>query len=197
MKRLPIRTRAIATAVAAALAASAAGAAFASTQEHESAAEVAAVVSAKVTLAQAIAAAEKATGGHALKIAPEKQGADFVYKVKTATADKVVTAFVSAADAKVIRTQERGAISRLLDREDRDEIARLVAAPTTLASAVAAAERDSGGKAVEAEAEHENGKVGFEVEVAKGSDVTKVHVDADSGKVTPMTAAEHDDDDED
>ena len=74
--------------------------------------------------------------------------------------------------------------------EGAQELAAVVNAKTTLAQAIAAAEQQTGGKAIDAGLEHENGATAFAIEVAKDNTVQKVHVDIQSGKVLKVAAAD-------
>ena len=73
---------------------------------------------------------------------------------------------------------------------DKDDIATFAGAKITLSEAVAAAERQTGAKAIEAGVENKNGAVAFEVKVANGNSVQNVIVDAQSGRVLQVGAAE-------
>ena len=75
---------------------------------------------------------------------------------------------------------------------DAAELARLPAGHVTLAAAIAAAERQTGGQAIDAAYGNENGTMLVEVEVAKGNAVHTVKLDAASGKVVKVTAADQD-----
>ncbi len=189
--------RTVTAAVVAALAIGVAGTASAEPGEHENRADSAAVLLAKVPLEQAVAAAEQSTGGRALSIEMQRGRNGELYKVKTAAGDNLATVYVSPSDGKVVRTEQRGPIARLLDHEDRNEIARIAAAPTTLGAAIATAQQQTGGKAVEAAVENENGTIGFEIEVAKDGAFTKVFVDPATGQATKQAAAEDNEDHED
>ena len=61
----------------------------------------------------------------------------------------------------------------------------------TLADAIALAERQTGGKAVEATLEQEHGTVSFEVEIMKDRAFQKVTIDARTGQVV-SAKADHD-----
>ena len=61
----------------------------------------------------------------------------------------------------------------------------------TLADAIALAERQTGGKAVEATLEQEHGNVSFQVEIMKDRAFQKVTIDARTGQVV-STKADHD-----
>src|ERR1700704_6552537 len=77
--------------------------------------------------------------------------------------------------------------------ESAQELAALVNAKTTLAQAIAAAEQQTGGKAIDAGIENENGAMAFAVEVAKDNTIQKVLVDLQTGKVLKVVAADNDD----
>jgi len=66
----------------------------------------------------------------------------------------------------------------------------------TLADAIALAERQTGGKAVEATLEQEHGTVSFEVEIMKDRAFRKVTIDATTGQVV-ASKADHRDQEED
>ena len=68
-------------------------------------------------------------------------------------------------------------------KEDKAEIATLSNAKIPLAQAIAIAEQQSGGKAIDAGLEDENGKLVFEVQVAKADSVHTVLVDAAAGTI--------------
>lgn len=167
------------------------GAAFAATGESENNREIAAVLGAKTSLAQAIAAAEQRTGGHAMKIDVEKESGTYLYEVKTVSKNKVADVFIDPVSGQVVRTDNAGLIARLFDRDDQDELGKLAASPTTLVAAIAIAEQHIGGKAIEASVDHEHGAVRFEVAVAKDDTAHKVKIDGASGKILKVAPAEH------
>jgi uncharacterized membrane protein YkoI len=76
------------------------------------------------------------------------------------------------------------------DNEGAQELAAVVNAKTSLGQAIAAAEQQSGGKAIDAGLENENGTMTFAVEVAKDNTVQKVLVDLQTGKVLKVLAAD-------
>ncbi len=190
------RSKILPATMAAAIAVGATGMAFASSGENEHSREIAAVLGAKTSIAQAIAAAERQSGGLAMEVDVEKENGAFVYEVKTVSKDKIAEVLVDPASGKVLRTGDEGLIAGILDREDQDEIAKLAASSTTLAAAIATAERQTGGKAIEASFDGEDGATLFKVEVAKDNAVHKVRIDGATGKVSKVTVAEHEDDDD-
>ena len=70
------------------------------------------------------------------------------------------------------------------------ERAAALSAKTSIAQAIAAAEQETGGKAIDAGLENQNGTVSYEVEIAKGDKVEKVFVDLQTGKVLKVAAAD-------
>ena len=66
----------------------------------------------------------------------------------------------------------------------------------TLADAIALAERQTGGKAVEATLEQEHGTVSFEVEIMKDRAFRKVTIDARTGQVVSSNADREEEDGE-
>jgi uncharacterized membrane protein YkoI len=75
--------------------------------------------------------------------------------------------------------------------DEAQEIAAVLNAKTSLADAIAAAERHTGAKAIETGIENENGAIAYEVKVAKGNTVQDVLVDLNTGKVLTVKAADN------
>jgi uncharacterized membrane protein YkoI len=173
------------------------GAAFAATGENENGQEAAAVLGAKTSVGQAIAAAERQTGGRAMKIGVEKEKGAYLYEVKTVSKEQVAVVFVDPASGQVVRTENEGLIARIFDLEDEDGFSELADPSTTLAAATATAEQHIGGKAIEASFDDEDGTLLFEVEVAEDDTVQKVTIDSANGEVLKVATAEvggHDED---
>jgi uncharacterized membrane protein YkoI len=83
---------------------------------------------------------------------------------------------------------------------EQNETAAVLAAKISLTQAIAEAERQAGGKAVQAGVENQNGSIAYDVEVASGTTVQKVLVDPTTGKVlkiAPHTADTEKDGDND
>jgi uncharacterized membrane protein YkoI len=74
------------------------------------------------------------------------------------------------------------------EHEGGQEIASVLNAKTSLAQAIATAEQQSGGKAIDAGLENENGPMAFAVEVAKDNTIQKVLIDLQTGKVLKVVA---------
>jgi len=131
-------------------------------------------LSPQTSLAQAVRAAEQQTGGRARKAEMERNPGTYVYEIKTVSKEKSVKVFVDPASGSVVRTVTPGVISSLshvFDRKDQLKeqaaLARLEASPMSLVSAIESAERESGGRAVEAALASLYGSTLFEVKVVK------------------------------
>ncbi|SMF77735.1 Peptidase propeptide and YPEB domain-containing protein [Tistlia consotensis] len=79
---------------------------------------------------------------------------------------------------------------------DRQEIQTILSAKTSLSQAVAAAERQTGGKAMEAALEPHAGGSAYAVTIAEADGARLVLVSPDSGKVLAVTAAKSGGDEE-
>jgi uncharacterized membrane protein YkoI len=97
-----------------------------------------------------------------------------------------VIALGGAASVAYAAKHERGG-----EHEGAQEIAAILNAKTSLVQAIAAAEQQTGGKAIDAGIENENGVTAFAVEVAKDNSVQKVLVDLQTGKVLKVVAADN------
>jgi uncharacterized membrane protein YkoI len=156
------------------------------------------------SLAQAIRVAEQETGGRARKAEMERERGVAAYEVKTVAKDKSAKVLVDPASGKVMRVAGRGffdTIANIFDgedaREDQAALAQLEASPMTLAAAIAAAERETGGRAVKASLKNQYGQTLFEVGVVKDLIPHKVVVDPVSGKVAAVAQRKGKDKDDD
>ena len=166
------------------------GTAFAMENEDGNSQEVAAALAAKISLTQAITSAEQQTGERAFRIGLEEHDGTYAYKIKViSTDDNVFEVSVDPASGKVLRTEAEGLISRVFDGEDRTVAAKLKDAQTTLGGAIAAAEQQAGGKAIEAGYESENGRMQFQVSIAKDHTVSDVKIDGATAKIIRIEAA--------
>lgn len=101
------------------------------------------------------------------------------------------TKMLPAAMAAAIAVGAGGAaFAATHDREDAKDIAAVLNAKTSLAEAIATAEQQVGGKAIDAGLEREGGPMRFEVEVAKDKTVQRVLVDPQTGKVVKVMPAD-------
>src|SRR5258705_12131094 len=126
----------------------------------------------KVSVANAIAAANKHTGGKVTEASFAMRNGKPIYKVKTYQDSNAWEGTVDAQTGQVIGNGKSTPESKL-DAEDKAELAGLQIAKVTLAQAVSAAEARNGGKAMAAGIEQAKGKVVFEVSVVKDGSVRK------------------------
>lgn len=151
--------------------------------EHENKAELNEFNSAKVSMLDAISAAEKEANGKAYSVSFESRNGKPDYKVKTYQNNGIWLGMVDATSGQVSGTGKTIQQGRL-DKEDRVEVKGIQNAQKTLTDAVKAAEQHASGKAIDAALTDTKGKLAYEVEVVKNSAVQKVMVDPSSGKVT-------------
>jgi uncharacterized membrane protein YkoI len=93
-----------------------------------------------------------------------------------------VLLFSTAAGIAQARDHEHGG-------QNAEERAAILSAKTSLAQAIATAEQETGGKAIDAGIENEDGNTAFEVKIVKGDAVQKVLIDPQTGKVMKVAAA--------
>jgi uncharacterized membrane protein YkoI len=145
---------------------------------------------AQSSLVQAIRVAEQQTGGRARKAEMEREQGVDAFEIKTVARDTSATVIVDMASGKVLRIEGPGFLGSLFEREDQREdqadLARLEASPMKLVDAIAAAESETGGRAVTASMKSQYGQTLFEVGVVKDLIPNKVMVDPASGKVVAV-----------
>ena len=121
-----------------------------------------------------------------------------VYEIKTVAKDKSATVLVDLNSGKVVRVEGAGFLSGVFDREDRREdqaeLTRLEGVSMTLVDAIDAAERETGGRAIEGSLRSQYGQTLFQVRVVKDLVPQKVMIDPASGKVVTVAPREHNDD---
>ena len=126
-----------------------------------------------------------------------------VYEVKTISKDGSAKVLVDPASGNVLRVDTPGfvsSIANVFDRDDRRKdqaaFARLEASGMTLAGAIDAAQKETGGRAVNAAVKSRYGSTVFEVTVLKDWTTRKVLVDPATAKVVtlPLPGPRKDDD---
>lgn len=116
---------------------------------------------------------------------------------KSAYIPLVVAAGLAAAGIGTAVAQNNATPAAQTEQTDAMELAALDAAKISLPEAIAAAEKNGAGKAVDAGFENEDGKAGYEVEVLGANGSQTLFVDAQTGAVTQVAADEQQDDDSD
>jgi len=145
------------------------------------------------SLAQAVRAAERQTGGRARKAEMERERGIDVYEVKTISKDGSAKVLVDPASGNVLRVDTPGFVSSIANVFDRDDqrkdqaaFARLEASSMTLAAAIDAAQKESGGRAVRAALTSRYDATLFEVRVVKDWTTQNVLVDPATAKVVTV-----------
>ena len=100
------------------------------------------------------------------------------------------------AVATIVALGGAAGIAQAGDKLDAAEMAKLAAAKTSLSQAIAIAEKETGGKAIDADFDNEDGTLSLEIEVLKDNAVSKVIIDADTGKVLKVAAVADSEDEE-
>jgi len=150
--------------------------------EQPTKAQIEAFDRAKLPIAAAIAAAGKHNGGKVIEATFATRQGKPIYKVRTYQNNSIWEGTIDGESGTVIgagRTLQEAQ----LDKEDKAELAGLPKFTITLTQAVAAAEKDSGGKAIGAGVEEAKGQIVVEVFTVKQGALQKVVVDPRSGKV--------------
>lgn len=159
------------------------GCAVTATQAADAAREDATLSNAKVSLNDAIGIAEKQGSGQAVMADyMPKKGTEGHYNVKVLSSDgsKLTEYRVSTATGKVTKASNEP-FEKMFTRLKPDALA---SAPTSLKGAIKTAEAQSGGKAIDADADRNGDTVRYVVKVAKADGTTeKVKVNGADGKV--------------
>lgn len=155
--------------------------------EHENSLEVKMFGQAKISLVDAIAAAERHSDGKALGASFEDSHGQPAFHVRTTTKKSGIwEGMVDAASGQVIG-QGKTAPQDRIDREDQAEISALDGGKTTLTDAVKTAEQKLAGKALDAEIEERGGKVVYDIEVMTNGAVHKTTIDLATGQAVSDT----------
>ncbi len=146
------------------------------------AADVTLFNTAKVSLNDAVMAAEKASGGKAVDVDFTKEKDMPTFDVTIARGDATEHYTVNAGAMKAMAVQNKGLLAKL-DHEPKKERVAAQIAPVSMTSAVSKAESATGGKAIEAELETSGKMATYEIELVKNGETIKSKVDAASGDV--------------
>jgi len=101
------------------------------------------------------------------------------------------------AVATIVALGGAAGIAQAGDKLDAAEMAKLAAAKTSLSQAIAIAEKETGGKAIDADFDNKDGTLSLEIEVLKDNAVSMVTIDADTGKVVKVAVADSENDEND
>ena len=163
-------------------------AAFGDWAMHESKADISAFQKTKTSLADAITAAEKHTGGKALDISFEIQDGRHAYRVRTYQNDEIWAGMIDADSGQVIGKGATTPGSKF-DRRDKAEVAELKKAPISLWTAIATAEKQLSGKAIGGGMEDIKGRLTYEAQVVTNGAIHRATVDPMSGGFTSLASS--------
>lgn len=145
--------------------------------------EVAAFRQAKVSLTQAIAQAEKQGKGKAVGVDFDTKENVGLYQIDIVSGETVTRWDVDASNGKIASADKQTLATWAQKLGAGIEPGELTASATSLAQAIGIAENKGGGKAIEAEVEHQDKRLTYEVEVLNGTGTRTIRVDGASGQV--------------
>jgi uncharacterized membrane protein YkoI len=136
----------------------------------------------KTGLADAVAAGEKeAGGGKAVDATFDPTGPNPVYRVTVYRNNSLWEGLFDADSGKSTGKTNTIAETELEDQEKK-ELTGIASAKTPLLDAIKAAEKEAGGKAIDAGIEEHEGKVSYQVAVVKNGAVQPMLVDPATGQ---------------
>ena len=148
---------------------------------------------AQTSLVHAVRVAEQQTSGRARKVEMERERGVEVYEIQTVSKDGSTTILIDPISGNVVRTETSGflsSITKIFNRDDQRKdhaaFAQLEASAMTLAGAIEAAEKETGGRAVKAALKRQYGATLFEVRVVKDWIMQKVLVDPATAKIVTV-----------
>ena len=138
---------------------------------------------AKLDLAQAIATAERETGGRVIEAELDEDDDMFFYKLEVMRDNDLVLVYINPASGVVVGTREPG-VMRGTSRDSAQDRAEAVrGAKVSLSQALAIAEERTGGRAVEIEIEREGSSYLYEVTTIQPGLEHDLEIDIQSGTI--------------
>ena len=136
----------------------------------------------KTGLADAVTAGEKeAGGGKAVDATFDPTGPTPVYRVTVYHDNSLWEGFFDADSGKSTGKTNKIAETEL-EEQEKKELTGITSAKTSMIDAIKAAEKEGSGKAIDAGIEEHDGKVWYQVAVAKNGAVQPILVDPASGQ---------------
>src|SRR5436305_6191940 len=143
---------------------------------------------AKTGLVDAVTNGEKeAGGGKAVDATFDPTGTSPVYRVTFYRNNSLWEGFFDADSGKSTGKTNNIAENELEDQEKK-ELSGITSAKTSMLDAIKAAEKEGGGKSIDAGIEEHEGKVWYQVSVVKSGAVQPVLVDPQRGQAKPAAA---------
>lgn len=148
-------------------------------QDHK-VSDAVAIAQSKLTLTQAIAMAQKTVKGNVVsaEFDQEDHGTTSEFEVKLVAGDTEYEVKIDASTGKVTKTEQER-----MDADDLAEYQAMQQARVSLNQALQIATQQYPGKLLEAEFDVEKGQAVYEIKIAQGTQVQKVVIDANTGKI--------------
>jgi uncharacterized membrane protein YkoI len=158
--------------------------ALAATTSQVATPDVAGFQHAKISLDQAITAAEKASGGKTIDASFQMMNGKSGYAVTVLANSKMKDFWVDPQSG--VATPQTKLTTAELNQQAMDKagFSAVHSAKETLPQAIALAEQHSGGKAIDAMIEKRDSKLAYDIQVVKGGKLNSVWVDPASGQVS-------------
>lgn len=148
-------------------------------QDHK-VSDAVAIAQSKLTLAQAIAIAQKTVKGNVVsaEFDQEDHGATSEFEVKLVKGDTEYEIKIDASTGKVTKAEQER-----MDADDLADYKTMQQAKVNLNQAMQNATQKYPGKLLEAEFDMEKGQAVYKIKIAQGTQVQKVVIDANTGKI--------------
>ena len=148
-------------------------------QDHK-VSDAVAIAQSKLTLAQAIAIAQKTVKGNVISAEFDQKdhGAPSEFEVKLVKGDTEYEIKIDASTGKVTKAEQER-----MDADDLAEYKTMQQAKVSLNQAIQIATQKYPGKLLEAEFDMEKGQAVYKIKIAQGTQVQKVVIDANTGKI--------------
>lgn len=146
------------------------------------ASDVEAVGKSKLSLNDAIMAAEKASGGKAMEADITTKKDMPVWDITVLKGDSTAHYAVDASTSTAQAVEDKGIMAKV-EKEGQDERKAARSVPVTLKEAVSTVEKQTGGKVMTADLEADSKKAQYDFKVAVNGDTVKKSVDAATGKI--------------
>lgn len=148
-------------------------------QDHK-VSDAVAIAQSKLTLAQAIAIAQKTVKGNVVsaEFDQEDHGATSEFEVKLVKGDTEYEIKIDASTGKVTKAEQER-----MDADDLADYKTMQQSKVNLNQAMQIATQKYPGKLLEAEFDMEKGQAVYKIKIAQGTQVQKVVMDANTGKI--------------
>lgn len=145
--------------------------------------EVDAFRQARVSLTQAIEKAEKQGKGKAVSVDFDTKNSVGLYEVSVVSGETVTRWDIDASNGKVASGDKETLATWLQKLGAGVKPEELTGSRTTLTQAVGLAEAQAGGKAIEADVEHSDNRLTYDIQVLNGAETRTIRIDSTNGQI--------------